>query len=116
MANGELTWKDKFQNQKKLNKKLREESTGAIETAARTGLTMGGAFGLAWWESRFPENKEVVGAPLSLVAGGALTVAAYMGWAGAQSSNVEALANGMLSVFAVQKGAEIGAEQLAASP
>lgn len=92
---------------------MREESSGAVDTAARTGLTMGGAFGLAWWESRFPENAEVMGAPLSLIAGGALTVAAYMGWAGNQSSNVEALANGMLSVFAVQKGREIGAEQLA---
>ncbi len=115
MANNITTWKEKAESANRRLKRMREESAGAIETAARTGLTMGGAFGLSWWEARFPDNKEVLGAPLSLIAGGALTVAAYMGWAGNQSSNVEALANGMLSVFAVQKGAEIGAEQLAAA-
>lgn len=95
--------------------KLREEHKSSVESATRTAVTMGGAFGMAWWAGRYPDKNEVFGLEASLVVGGALTVAALMGWAGDQSMLVESLGTGALAAYAVSSGYQMGQEQAAAA-
>ncbi len=90
--------------------RIKEENTGAVETATRTATTLGGAFGVAYWMGRNPTRQKILGVDASLVIGGSATVAAMMGWAGDQELIVEGLGTGALSVYAVRKGFEMGKE------
>lgn len=103
----------RYQNLKSRYQNLREENAMGVERVTRTVVTGGGAFGMAWYQARFPDRAEVFGAPASLVVGGGLAALAYMGYAGEQESTVEALSNGCIAVFACDKGREMGEEQLA---
>jgi hypothetical protein len=91
--------------------RVRERNKLAIEGATRTAVTMGGAFGMAWWQGRYPDKNEILGMDASLVVGGALTVAAMMGWAGSQDVIVESLGTGALAVYAATKGFAMGKDQ-----
>ncbi len=90
--------------------RIKEDHKESLEQATRTAVTMGGAFGMAWWSGRYPERSEILGMDASLVVGGALTVASMMGWAGNQAVIVESLGTGALSVFAASKGFAMGKE------
>ena len=96
--------------QKRLER-MREESEDALETATRTGVTMGGAFAMAWWQGRYPMRREILGVDASLFVGGSLTLVALMGWAGDQDIIFESLGTGALATYAMQKGYAFGAEQ-----
>lgn len=89
----------------------RKKQKEALEQATRTAVTMGGAFGMAWWQGRYPDKSEILGMDASLVVGGALTIAAMMGWAGNQETVVEGLGTGALSVYAASKGFDMGKDQ-----
>lgn len=91
--------------------RLREEHKSSLQAATRTAVTMGGAFGMAWWAGRYPDKAEILGLDASLVVGGALTVASMMGWAGDQDLIVESLGTGALAVYASSKGYELGQDQ-----
>ena len=93
--------------------RMRDENKGAVAKATRTAFTMGGALAMAYWHGRYPDKSEVLGLDASLVVGAGLTVAALMGWAGAQEDAVEALGNGALATYAATKGFELGKEALA---
>ena len=90
--------------------RIKEEHKSSLEQATRTAVTMGGAFGMAWWSGRYPERAEILGMDASLVVGGALTVVSMMGWAGNQATIVESLGSGALTVFAGSKGYAMGKE------
>lgn len=93
--------------------KMREDAKEAAESVTRTALTMGGALGMAYWQGRYPDRREILGIDAALVVGGGLTVAALMGWAGKQEMWVEALGTGALSTYAVTTGLRLGQEGLA---
>ncbi|KKN15827.1 hypothetical protein LCGC14_0982190 [marine sediment metagenome] len=93
--------------------RMREENKGALAKATRTAFTMGGALAMAYWYGRYPDKTEILGLDASLVVGAGLTIAALMGWAGAQEDAAEALGNGALASFAATKGFEFGGDALA---
>ncbi len=90
--------------------RLRAQHKNSIESATRTAVTMGGAFGMAWWTGRYPDRNEILGMDASLVVGGALTMASLMGWAGKQDVIVESLGTGALSYYAATRGFQMGQE------
>lgn len=90
--------------------RLREENEGAIASATRTAMTMGGALAMAYWKGRYPERAEILGIDASLVVGGGLLTASMMGWVGDQELVVESLGNGALCTYAASKGYELGTQ------
>jgi hypothetical protein len=90
--------------------KIKTDHSQSIQLATRVTATMGGAFAMAWFEGRYPDRREILGVDASIIVGGSLTTAALMGWAGEQGAVVEALGNGVLSVYATTKGLQLGQE------
>lgn len=107
----------KMENAQRRLAKIREDNNAQIQSATRTAVTMGGAFGMAWWQGRYPDRSEILGLQASLVVGGGLTVAALMGWAGDESTTtiVESLGTGALAAYAVSQGYQLGQEQAQAA-
>ncbi len=91
-------------------KRVRDESAGAVKTGIATGLGMGAAYGLSYYEQRFPDRAQLLGVDVSLAVGGVALVAGAMGWAGESSEYAQALGAGALSAYAAKKGAQKGAE------
>ena len=96
------------------NKKRAEESKGAVVAGIRTGAGMGSAFGVGYFEHRYPDKAQVVGIDLSLLVGVIGTAVGAFGLAGKDKQTnelIEAVGNGALFAFAAKKGAEMGAEK-----
>ena len=97
---------------------FQERNARQIETGTRAVTAVGSAFTVAALEGRYPEYREVMGVPVSLLIGGAAHLAAIMGWSGDEETPagrqgriaVESVGTGCLAVFAATQGFRIGHE------
>lgn len=90
-----------------------EHATGVRETVG-AGITVATAFGLGWFEGRYPDKANVAGIPITLFAGGVLLGLAAFEVGGKEDSiYLGDAGRGALAAWAAKRGADIGASQLA---
>lgn len=94
----------------RLESKLAKEKAkqkGDVAKVAHAGASAIAAFGLGYVKERYPDRSTVAGMDLSLVFGGAAFAAGAMGWTG-EDELALAVGGGALSVYAHEKGRELG--------
>ncbi len=95
-------------------RRIKSDHANAIRETVGAGITIGSAFGVGWFEARYPKNADIVGMPVSLVLGGALLTAAAFEVGGKEESKwIGDAGRGCLAAWAAGRGGEMGREQLA---
>lgn len=92
----------------KLDRVLKD-GKNALKQGVNSALTVGTAYGVAYFENRFPERAKVADMQISLVVGGLALTAGAMGWTG-EDEIVMAIGNGALAANAASRGAAMGAD------
>lgn len=111
MANTSMT---KLRKQLDASKKKlaanKEEGTKAVRAGMRTATSMGSAFGVSYFENRYPERKDIFGVPVSLFLGIGAVAAGALGVSGDDTTNdlIQSFGDGSLAAFAATKGKEMG--------
>lgn len=93
-------------------KRFNEKNKAVIAQTVGASIAAGSAFGFGYLQGRYPERAQVGGLPISLVAGGAITVGCAMGWI-PEAEYVAPIGVGGLAAFGALEGLKKG--QAAAS-
>lgn len=90
-------------------KRFNEKNKSAIQHTIGATITTASAFGFGYLQGRWPDKAQVGGLPVSLVAGGVLTVGAAMGWI-PEAQYTGPLGTGGLACFGALEGLKKGQE------
>jgi hypothetical protein len=99
---------DKIRSMRDSFNRKRHAEKNSVRSVTHKAIAGGSAFALAYYQHRFPERAEIMGAPVSLVVGGVGLLAELMGWGGGESDMIGAIGGGGLDCYAALKGAEMG--------
>lgn len=101
-------------NLKKRSDDVKLDIESRFNTAWTAGETTASAFGFGYARGRYGDRFDIQGAPIELVAGTVLHIAAMMGWVTAYASDAKNIGNGAFAAYCSAKGFELGREHAAA--
>lgn len=101
----------KMQRAREFLRRQREKARDVAVQVRTDAETVGAGAGIAYLRSRFPNDFQVGDIDVELIAGVPLKLAAYMNLLGRSvSPDLHAISNGILTAYAAQQAAELGAE------
>jgi len=108
-------WRDKYVRANNRIKTLAADNKKTISQTVNTAAAVGTGYGLGYFESRYPDRAEIMGAPISAVVGAAATVAALMDLGGDEETNslLLSVGTGALATWAASEGRKKGTEAAA---
>jgi len=97
------------QNYKDRIKRWNEKNKTTVQQVVGGTIAAGSAFGFGYVQGRYPDRAQVGGLPVSLVAGGILTVGTAMGWI-PEAEYLGPVGVGGLACFGALEGLKKGQE------
>lgn len=102
---------EKLKSMREHYARKRREEKSVVRSVTHTAVSSLTAFGFSYFKAKFPENSEVFGAPVDLIAGGLGIVGELLGFGGSESDLIGAAGGGALNSYAAAKGTEMGASK-----